>query len=135
MSQSCIVLLFYSSISFKISKILLHFGFKISFRLVNKLKLSFAKDLILTENQRVASTLFHLFLVILVILDKQEDSWKLGWMNIIVKLKMKRFMPHPLHLIFGLQIIILILLRLAQYLLQFPLLILIFIKFLHFEKF
>ena len=65
---------------------------------------------------------------------KQEDGWKLGWMNIAEKLKMKRFMPHPLHLIVGLTIIILIFQRFVKCLLPFPHLIWIFMKLSTFWK-
>ena len=45
-----VVLLFYSTISFKISKILSHFGFNVCFKLVSKIKLSALKDPIPSEN-------------------------------------------------------------------------------------
>ena len=58
-------------------------------------------------------TLFLILPVILVVLDKQEDDWKPGWMYVTVKLKMKRFTTYPLLLIVGLIIIILILQKLV----------------------
>ena len=59
----------------------------------------------------MASILFHALLVILVILAKQEDGRKLGWVNIVVKLKIRRFLAHPLLFIVGVTIIVLILQR------------------------
>ena len=82
----------------------------------------------------VTSVLFNVLLVILNILAEQEDDWKLDWMNIVVKLKMKRFIPHPLPFIVGFTIIILILQRLVRCLLPFPLLIWIFTKLSTFWK-
>ena len=46
-----VVLPFYPSISFKISKILSRFGFKVSFTPVNKIKFSSLKDSVPTENR------------------------------------------------------------------------------------
>ena len=60
-----------------------------------------------------ASILFHVLLVILIKLAKDEDSWKLDWINIVAKLKIKRFILHPLPLIVGLTIIVLIFQRLV----------------------
>ena len=45
------VLPFYSSISFKISKIISRFGFKVSFKRVNENKIASAEDCISTENR------------------------------------------------------------------------------------
>ena len=61
----------------------------------------------------MAFILFHVFLVILVTMAKQEDGKKLGWMNIVVKLKMRRFIALLLLFTVGLTIVNLILQRLV----------------------
>ena len=68
-----VILSFYPSLSFKSSKIFSRFGYKVSFRPVNKIKFSLLKILFLLRTG-VAFILFHVLLVILVILDKQEDG-------------------------------------------------------------
>ena len=90
-----------------------------------KIKFSSPKDPFPIEN-RSASILSHVLLVILVILAKQQNGWKPGWMNIVEKLKTKRFIPHPLHLIVSLTIIFFDFTKLVKRLLSFPFLIWIY---------
>ena len=86
---------FNSSISSKISKILSWFGSKVSFKCVNRNKLSFSNILFL-KRRRVAIILFLYLVLIFFILAKQQDGWNLGCMSVVVKLKLKRFTAHPL---------------------------------------
>ena len=62
-----VVLPFYSSISFKISKILSRFGFKVPFIPVNKINFFFLLKILFLLRTGVTSILFHVLLVILVI--------------------------------------------------------------------
>ena len=116
------VLSFYFSISFKFSKTLSRFDFIVSFRLVNKIKLFSPKDDIPSESW---SGIYFISCYI----------WNLGYIGQTriqlkarldehrPKVKNEEILPHPLHLIVGLTIIILILQSLVLCLLSFPLLI------------
>ena len=87
-------LTFNSHMSFKTSKILYDLASESLLNLLTKLNYLFLKILFLLRIG-MTSILFLVVLVILVRLAKQEDGWKLGWMSIVVKLKMKRFRARP----------------------------------------
>ena len=130
---SPVVLSFYSSIPFKISKIFLCLFSKSLLDLLTKTNFPLL-NIILLLRTGVASILFHVPFVILVILAKLEDGWKLDWMNIVAKLKMKRFILHPLHLIVGFTIIVLFYKGLYSIFSHFHFSFEFLWSFLHFKK-
>ena len=83
----------YSPISFKISKIVLQFHFKFSFRTSNKNKITFSKDRIPPQGQRGIYFLLHLA-AILVVFAMQGGGSNPVCMSIVVKEKTKRFLTH-----------------------------------------